>query len=80
MSKMVSPALPKCLNGVVRLNKDEMLNKVNELVGEGKIEGAKDFIAEHKDGLGEYAEKAKALTENFDTNSIIDKVKNLFGK
>ncbi|WP_119905116.1 hypothetical protein [Brochothrix thermosphacta] len=62
------------------MNKDEMLNKVNELVGEGKIEGAKDFIAEHKDGLSEYAEKAKALTENFDTNSIIDKVKNLFGK
>lgn len=59
MSKMVSPVLPKCLNGVVRLNKDEMLNKVNELVGEGKIEGAKDFIAEHKDGLGDMLKKQK---------------------
>lgn len=42
---------------------------------------AKTFIEDHKDDLGQYFDKAKALVENSDAVSgVVDKVKSLFNK
>lgn len=61
------------------MNKDDIMEKIKDMIGEGNIEKAKDFIEDHKEDLGEYYEKAKELVKN-NAEGIIDKVKDIFGK
>lgn len=55
------------------------MEKIKDMIGEGNIEKAKDFIEDHKEDLGEYYEKAKELVKN-NAEGVIDKVKDIFGK
>lgn len=61
------------------MNKDDIMEKIKDIIGEGNIEKAKDFIEDHKEDLGEYYEKAKELVKN-NAEGVIDKVKDIFGK
>ncbi|KAF0467880.1 hypothetical protein ACSAHR_00490 [Pediococcus pentosaceus] len=61
------------------MNKDDIMEKIKDMIGEGNIEKAKDFIEDHKEDLGEYYEKAKELVKN-NAEGVIDKVKDIFGK
>lgn len=61
------------------MNKDEMIQKVKDLIGEGNIDAAKQFVDEHKDDLGDFADKAKDLISNFDPSDIADKAKDVAG-
>lgn len=59
----------------------ELLAKAQEFIKNKDFDGAKAFIEEHKNELGEYFDKAKALLEGNDlVNGALDKVKGLFGK
>lgn len=61
------------------MNKDDIMKKVEDMIGEGNIDKAKSFIEDHKEDLGEYYEKAKELISN-NAGDVIDKVKGIFGK
>lgn len=61
------------------MNKDDIMEKIKDMIGEGNIEKAKDFIEDHKEDLGEYYEKAKELVKS-NAEGVIDKVKDIFGK
>lgn len=43
------------------MNVDEIIAKVNEFIGEGKIDAATKFIEDHKDDLGDHLESVKGL-------------------
>lgn len=60
------------------MNKDELIAKVKELVNEGNLDEAKQFVEEHKEELGSYVEQAKHLLKDIDLDGITDKIKNLF--
>ncbi|GGD03071.1 hypothetical protein [Enterococcus wangshanyuanii] len=60
------------------MNVDEIIAKVKELIGEGKIDAATKFVEEHKDDLGDQFESVKGLLSKADTGSIVDKIKELF--
>ncbi|MGF1919436.1 hypothetical protein [Enterococcus faecalis] len=62
------------------MNKEEIIQKAKDLIGEGNVEQAKRFIEEHKSELGEHHEKMKAAVPNEEAGSILGKVKNLFKK
>lgn len=63
------------------MNPTELFDKVKDLIANKDIDGAKAFIEEHKDDLGEYLSNAKALLEgNEAVSGVLDKVKGLFGK
>ncbi|ESV54242.1 isoleucyl-tRNA synthetase [Streptococcus agalactiae LMG 14747] len=59
----------------------ELFDQVKEMIAKKDFSEAKTFIEDHKDDLGQYFDKAKALVENSDTVSgVVDKVKSLFNK
>ncbi|MBO0431382.1 hypothetical protein [Enterococcus sp. DIV0660C] len=60
------------------MNKDELIAKVKEMVNEGNLDEAKQFIEDHKDELGNYVEQAKNLLKDIDVDGITDKIKSLF--
>lgn len=61
------------------MNKDDIMKKVEDMIGEGNIDKAKSFIEDHKEDLGEFYEKAKDLISN-NAGDVIDKVKGIFDK
>lgn len=61
------------------MNANEIIEKAKDLIGEGNIEKAQEFINEHKDELGEQFEKIQALIGS-NGEGMLDKVKKLFGK
>lgn len=64
------------------MNKEELLSKIQELVGEGNLDKAKSFLEENKDQLGEYYDKTKELlhVDEGGVEGLLDKVKGFFGK
>lgn len=60
------------------MNKDEMIQKVKDLIGEGNIDAAKKFVDDHKDDLGEFGDKVKDVFNNFDASEIGDKAQEIF--
>lgn len=60
--------------------KEDLFDKIKTLVKDGKLDYAKDFYAEHKDSLGDYAAKAKNLIHSSKDENLVDKVKQLFDK
>ncbi|MGC6767852.1 hypothetical protein ACYSNR_11590 [Enterococcus sp. LJL128] len=63
------------------MNKDELIKKATDLIGEGNFEKAKKFLEEHKDEIGEqYTKLMKSLPDNMDINGIADQVKGFFKK
>ncbi len=63
------------------MNKEEIMKKVSELIGEGNIEKAHQFIDDHQDDLGEYAEKAKSFLKDHedDVEGLMAKAKDFLG-
>lgn len=63
------------------MNPQELFDQVKDFIANKDFAGAKDFIEEHKDDLGNYFEQAKSLIECSEgVGGIMDKVKGLFGK
>ncbi|OJG28744.1 hypothetical protein RU98_GL000337 [Enterococcus caccae] len=60
------------------MNTEEIVQKVKDLIGEGNVEKAKQFLEEHKDEIGEQYEKLKGMIPDIDTGGLADKVKNFF--
>lgn len=60
------------------MNKDELIQKVKDLIGEGNIETAQKFVEAHKDELGDFAEKAKDMITNFNPDEFSEKAKQTF--
>ncbi|MDA3965605.1 hypothetical protein [Enterococcus thailandicus] len=60
------------------MNKDELIAKVKEMINEGNLDEAKQFVEDHKDELGSYVEQAKHLLKDIDVDGITDKIKSLF--
>lgn len=66
------------IKGWDKMNKDELIAKVKEMVNEGNLDEAKQFIEDHKDELGNYVEQAKNFLKDIDVDGITDKIKSLF--
>lgn len=63
------------------MNPQELFDQVKDLIANKVFAGAKYFIEEHKEDLGNYFEQAKSLIEGSEgVGGIMDKVKGLFGK
>lgn len=63
------------------MNPTKLLDEIKKLVANKDLDGAKKFIEEHKDDLGDYLEQAQALLKgNEAVNDALNKVKGLFGK
>lgn len=62
------------------MDQKELMEKVKELLKNGKVDEAKQFVADHKEELGGYFDKAKEAVKNVDLNGITDKFKNFFNK
>lgn len=63
------------------MTKDEILAKAQELIGEGQIDAAQEFIDSHKEDLGGYFDQAKELfSSNEGITGIFDTIKGFFGK
>lgn len=63
------------------MNPTELFNQVKDLIANKDLDGAKQFIEDHKDELGDYVEQAQDLLKGNDfVNDTLDKVKGLFGK
>lgn len=60
------------------MNKEEILQKIKDLVQSGNFTEAKTFFEEHKEQLVPYKEKAQEFLQNVDFQGITDKFKNLF--
>lgn len=60
------------------MNKEEILQKIKDLVQSGNFTEAKTFFEEHKEQLGPYKEKAQEFLQGVDFQGITDKLKNLF--
>ena len=61
------------------MNPLDLFNQVKERIEKKDFDGAKKFIEENKDKLGEYLEQAKKLVAgNEMASGAIDKVKGLF--
>ncbi|WP_379946022.1 hypothetical protein [Enterococcus devriesei] len=60
------------------MNKDELVKKIKELLNEGNIEKAKEFIEDHKDELGDYYDKAKVLLKSGKFDGLRDQFKKFF--
>jgi hypothetical protein len=59
------------------MNKDEIMDKIKDLMSSGNLDDAKSFIEDHKDDLGDYYDQAKELIGN-NAGGIIDKIKGMF--
>ena len=53
-------------------------SKAKDLIGEGNVEHAQQFIEEHKDELGEHYHKITAMLADTTTDDLFDKIKGLF--
>lgn len=62
---------------MIGVEKNALLEKVKDLVGQGHVEQARQFIEEHKEELGEHYEKAKLFLNEKNT-SAVDKIKDFF--
>ncbi|MFC5630553.1 MULTISPECIES: hypothetical protein [Streptococcus] len=63
------------------MNPQDLFNQVKELIEKKDFSAAVNFVNEQKDNLGEYFEQAKTLVEGAQgADSLLDKVKGLFGK
>ena len=61
------------------MNPVDLFNQAKEMIEKKDFDGAKKFIEENKDKLGEYLEQAKKLVAgNEMASGAIDKVKGLF--
>lgn len=60
------------------MNRDELVKKAKELLNEGNIEKAKQFIEDHKDELGDYYDKAKILLKSEKVDHLMDRFKKFF--
>lgn len=60
------------------MNKDELVKKIKELLNDGNIEKAKEFIEDHKDELGDYYDKAKVLLKSGKFDGLMDQFKKFF--
>ncbi|MDT2828380.1 MAG: hypothetical protein ACTJHK_01745 [Enterococcus viikkiensis] len=60
------------------MDKDELVKKIKELLNEGNIEKAKEFIEDHKDELGDYYDKAKVLLKSGKFDGVMDQFKKFF--
>ena len=61
------------------MNSVDLLNQVKEMIEKKDFDGAKKFIGENKDKLGEYLDQAKKLVAgNKKASGAIDKIKGLF--
>lgn len=60
------------------MDQKELMEKVKELLKNGKVDEAKQFANDHKDELGGYFDTAKEAIKNVDLNGITDKLKNFF--
>ncbi len=60
------------------MNKEELIQKVKDLIGEGNVEAAQKFVEEHKDDLGDFADKAKDMITNFNPDEFSEKAKHAF--
>ena len=59
----------------------QVFTQVKEFIEKKDIEGAKKFVEENKDQLGDYLEQAQALLQgNEVANNALNAVKGLFGK
>ena len=56
------------------MNTDELIKKAKDLMNEGNIEKAKEFIEDHKDELGDYYDKAKVLLKSEKFDGSIQKI------
>jgi hypothetical protein len=61
------------------MNKDEIMDKIKGMIGDGKMDDAKEFIEDHKDDLGEYYDKAKDMIGS-GLGDAVGKIKGIFGK
>lgn len=59
------------------MNREELIQKVKDLIGEGNVEKAQQFVEDHKDDLGDYAEKAKDLITNFNPDDFAKQAKDI---
>ena len=60
---------------------DEIMAKIQELIGEGNIEQAQALFEENKEALGGYVEQAKELLADPDTlNNVIEQAKGILGE
>ncbi|MDU5335965.1 hypothetical protein [Enterococcus sp.] len=60
------------------MNTDELIKKAKDLMNEGNIEKAKEFIEDHKDELGDYYDKAKVLLKSEKFDGLMDQFKKFF--
>ena len=61
------------------MNPLDLFNQIKELVANKDFDGAKQFIEDNKDELGEYLDQAKQLLAGSEgVNGLLDKVKGLF--
>ena len=61
------------------MNPLDLFNQVKELVENKDFFGAKTFVEENKDQLGEYLSQAQALVSGSEgLDGLVDKVKGLF--
>lgn len=61
------------------MNPLDLFNQVKELVENKDFSGAKTFVEENKDQLGDYLSHAQALVSGSEgLDGLVDKVKDLF--
>ena len=64
----------------INMNVEELVQKAKDLIGEGNVEHAQQFIEEHKDELGEHYHKITAMLADTTTDDLFDKIKGLLKK
>lgn len=63
------------------MNANEIMAKIQELIGEGNIEQAQALFEENKEALGGYVDQAKELLADPDTlNNVIEQAKGFLGE
>ncbi|MGG5371205.1 hypothetical protein [Enterococcus sp. AZ196] len=60
------------------MTKEDLIKKAKELLNEGNIDKAKEFIEDHKEDLGDYYDKAKGLLKSEKIDGLIDHLKKFF--
>ncbi|HFU4026037.1 TPA: hypothetical protein ACGO0F_001765 [Streptococcus suis] len=61
------------------MNPLDLFNQIKELIENKDFDGAKQFIEDNKDELGEYLDQAKQLLAGSKgLDGVLDKVKGLF--
>ena len=61
------------------MNPVDLFNEVKNLIEKKDLDGAKKFVEEHKDELGDYLKQAQDLVAGAKgLDGVLDKVKGLF--